>query len=81
MQQTLTSITEQSILKLEQKGYRFRVSRHTNGREVLLINPGELGCEKWLKQVKVKEAIEYLSERAQGYIAECRRLINAKPDN
>jgi hypothetical protein len=78
MQQTLTSITEQSILKLEQKGYRFRVSRHTNGREVLLINPGELGCEKWLKQVKVKEAIEYLDARAKWHIRECRRLMHAK---
>ncbi len=81
MQQTLTSITEQAILNLERNGYRFRASRHRSGREVLLIKKGEPGCEGELKQINIKEAIEYLSERAQGYIAECRRLINAKPDN
>ncbi len=73
MQLTLNSITEQAVLKLEHNGYRFRASRHRDGRVVLLIRPGEPGCEKWLKQIRIKEAVEYLDERARGYIAKCRR--------
>lgn len=77
MQQTLTSITEQSILTLEGKGWRFRASAR-DGRNRLITKRGQVvdaETIKLLRQIKVSEACEYLTERAQSYIRECRREI------
>ena len=77
MQQTLTSITEQSILELESKGWRFRASAR-GGRNRLITKRGQVDDAetiKLLRQIKVSEACEYLTERAQSYIRDCRREI------
>ena len=73
MQQTLTSITEQSILALEGKGWRFRASAR-GGRNRLITKRGQVDGNtiKLLRQIKVSEACEYLTERAQSYIRECQ---------
>ena len=77
MQQTLTSITEQAILALESKGWRFRASAR-GGRNRLITKRGQVEDAetiKLLRQIKVSEACEYLTERAQGYIRQCKAII------
>jgi hypothetical protein len=81
VQQTLTSITSEAILYLEGKGWRFRASDR-NGRQRLIIKRGEVDSEakSTLRYIKVSEACEYLTERAQGYIRECRQVMNGRGD-
>ena len=76
MQQTLTSITEQAILYLEGRGWRFRASER-NGRRRLIVKRGEVDsvAKNTLRHIKVSEACEYLTERARYFIRECRRRI------
>jgi hypothetical protein len=74
MQQTLTSITEQSILELESKGWRFRASAR-DGRNRLITKRGQVEDAetiKLLRQVKVSEACDYLTERAKYFIRQCK---------
>lgn len=75
MQQTLISLTEQAILKLEQQGWRFRA-----GNKRLIVHKGETGnkTDRLLRQIKIGEACEYLTERAQSYIRQCREATNGK---
>ena len=76
MQQTLTSITEQSILYLEGRGWRFRASEK-NGRRRLIIKRGDVDsvAKNTLRYIKVSEACEYLTERAKYFIKACRGEI------
>ena len=72
MQQTIINTTEQSILKLEQQGWRFRA-----GNRRLLIKRGEATDETkaLMKQVIIPEACEYLTERAKYNIGRCRTML------
>ena len=76
MQQTLTSITEQSILYLEDRGWRFRASEK-NGRRRLIIKRGEVDsvAKNTLRYIKVSEACEYLTERAKGHVNTCKSIL------
>ena len=67
MQQTLTSITEQAISYLEDRGWRFRASEK-NGRQRLIIKRGEVDSitKNTLRYIKVGEACEYLTEEWGG---------------
>ena len=76
IQQTLTGTTERAILELERYGWRFRVSRNS-GKNRMVVFRGQVDDEtkQVLRQVKVSEACEYLTERAQGYIRGCKNIL------
>lgn len=74
MQQTLINLTEQAILELENKGWRFRASEHGK-RKRLIVHKGEPDNKNLLRQIKVSEACDYLTERAMSNIAICRKKM------
>ncbi len=74
------SLLEKTVLKLEDNGWHFRVTRWQD-RETLLSYPGTKNhltrvLHKTLRQNK-RAVIEYLDRRAKMYIAICREQINS----
>lgn len=76
MQQTLTNLTRQAILELEQQGWRFELIERSKRTKLKKI-PGIKNRETLKKKCQIEddEACEYLTERAKSYIRECRQLI------
>jgi hypothetical protein len=72
-------LIEQVVLKLEEMGWRFRVTRRQD-RETVLSYPGQKKhATKLLYRLLQQDrrmVIEYLDRRAKKYIAICRREIN-----
>ena len=73
---------EQKLLQLEDLGYRFRVSKHRDGREVYLIKTTaaaikDIRTSRLMQELEPyrKEVCFILTERAKYYIRECRKRI------